>query len=71
MKHMTSILRVVNGIFTHALKCVYPKVPELTSTVQHSGSRLGDYTCTAAMPIAKVLECISELLCCLSPMAMV
>ena len=54
MKYMTNVLRVVNGIFTYAIRSLYPLCPELNSTVQYSGSKFGDYKCMAAMPIAQV-----------------
>lgn len=57
MKYMTNILRVVNGVFTHAIRSLYPGVPELKATVQYSGSKFGDYKCMAAMPIAQVCTC--------------
>lgn len=51
---MTNTLRVVNGFFTSAIRGLYPEFTALKGTVQHSGSKFGDYTCTAAMPIAQV-----------------
>lgn len=54
MKYMTSVLGVVNGIFTLAIRNLYPQFTQLKNTVQPSGGRFGDYKCLAAMPIAKV-----------------
>lgn len=51
---MTNVLRIVNGVFTSAIRSVYPGCTELNATVQHSGSKFGDYKCMAAMPIAQV-----------------
>ena len=55
MKYTTNILRVVNGVFSHAIRSLYPGVPELKAAVQYSGSKFGDYKCMAAMPLAQVL----------------
>lgn len=54
MKYMTNILRVVNGVFTFAIRSLYPGISELKATTQYSGSKFGDYKCMAAMPIAQV-----------------
>ena len=54
MKYMPNVLRVVNGVFTSAIRGLYPEFTALKGTVQHS--KFGDYTCTAAMPIAQVIK---------------
>ena len=54
---MTNVLSVINGLFTTAIRSLYPgHVHSLKGVVQFSGSgsRFGDYKCVAAMPISKV-----------------
>lgn len=55
---MTNILGVVNGIFSSTIRSLYPEFTQLKQMLQHShsGSTPGDYTCMAAMPIAKVFH---------------
>ena len=56
---MTNVLSVINGLFTTAIRSLYPgHAHALKGVVQFSGSgsRFGDYKCVAAMPISKVLS---------------
>lgn len=57
MKHMTNVLSLINGLFTTAIRSLYPgHAHSLKGVIQFSGSgsRFGDYKCIAAMPLSKV-----------------
>ena len=54
MKYMTNVLSVINGVFTQAIRSLYPEFTQLKNTLQYSGAQFGDYKCMAAMPIAQV-----------------
>ena len=54
MKYMTNVLSVINGVFTHAIRNLYPEFGQLKNVLQYSGAKFGDYKCMAAMPIAQV-----------------
>ena len=56
MKYMTNVLGVVNGLFSTAIRSLYPGYTHLRGVVQGSGggSKFGDYKCIAAMSISQV-----------------
>ena len=54
MQHATGVLRLLNNVFTVAVRRAYPNVT-VKSLVKHTEHpRFGDYQCSAAMAIASV-----------------
>ena len=59
MKCMTNVLGVINGLFTTAIRGLYPGHTHLMKGVVQSsgpGGRFGDYKCIAAMSISQVCQ---------------
>ena len=54
MQHSTGVLRLLNNVFSLAVRRAYPSVT-VTNLVKHTEHpRFGDYQCSAAMAIASV-----------------
>ena len=53
---MTNVLTVINGLFSTAIRSLYPGYANLKAIVQPSAlsGKFGDYKCVAAMSIAQV-----------------
>ena len=68
MKHMTNVLGVLNGLFSTAIRGLYPSCyKSLKGVVQGAsgaGSKFGDYKCIAAMSISQVSASINALCSC-------
>lgn len=45
MRHMTSVLSVVSGLFSTALRTLYPGYKLPKAFVQWNGGKFGDYKC--------------------------
>lgn len=60
---MTSVLKAVNDLFATAIQEAFPTLDLQNGMVQgSSGTRFGDYKCTAPMTIAQVrLQCCGRM----------
>lgn len=54
MQHATGVLRLLNNVFSLAVRRAYPTVAVSNLVKRTEHPRFGDYQCSAAMTIASV-----------------
>ncbi len=59
MRHMTNVLSVVNGLFSTAIRTLYPGYKLPKAFVQWDGAKFGDYKCNV-IALAQVSPSLTD-----------